>query len=40
MSADFKLALIVGCLVGLLALGHYILKRLDRIIELLERRDR
>lgn len=40
MSLDLKVAIIGGGVMALVALGGLILKRLDRIIELLERRDR
>lgn len=40
MSLDLKVAVIGGGVMALIAIGGYILKRLDRIIELLERRDR
>lgn len=38
MSLDLKDSLIIGALVTLIVMGHYVLKRLDRIIQLLERR--
>lgn len=38
MSMDLKVALVGAALIGLLAYGHFILKRLDRIIALLARR--